>query len=185
MIVNLPVLTADRPALVSAHAAADLLATFARAGYVARRLLLLPQSRPEHGKCRCFVSVLRALAFATNAQPCRPVRHHDAAFHLVPVLPAWARTFRGRPFEIGISQHERGIDWLRQHGDRDGGSVNAAFAFGWWDALPAVAARFVSERFASLWAAYLKDDEAGALLDQLKVKAPSVRCAWRTRGAVR
>jgi hypothetical protein len=185
VVGDLTVLTADGPAFVAPHPATDLLLTVTRSGHIARRLLLIPEPRPEHGECCRAIAMLRPLAFASDTQARWTVRDHDAAFYFVAVLTAWTRTFGRRPFKVSVLQNERGINGLRQDSDCHCAGMNAAFTFGRWDTLPAMAARFVRERLTRFWAAYLEDNYAWALLNQFKVKDPSAECGGRTRGVAR
>lgn len=91
-----------------------------------------------------FVTVLGALRLRLGFNTGRPVPHDDRSFAFIAILSARAGSLGDQYLDVAIKQLPL-LLWLSgylENSYRDRGRVYAALAFGWWNALPPVAAGF-------------------------------------------
>lgn len=185
VVGDLSVLTANRPPFVAAHAAANLLASYVRAVAIALAALVFPDARSKDGHSRSTIAMLGAFIFAAGFKASRGVFHANSGARHLPMLTAVTTAANGGPFDVAITQNDFSCERLRQYGYGDGGGVDAAFSFSWWDALPAMPASFISERLTRVGADDAAHGNTRAAVNYLDLKAPSAMRASHRRGVAR
>ena len=94
-------------------------------------------------------------------------------FDFIDILAAGTGSPAGGPFQVPVADLDAAACWLRKYRNGDGRGVDAAVAFGGWNALPAVASAFVGEQGLGMRPLDPEHDHAGALFEEVEAKAPS------------
>lgn len=175
MVCDLIALKGNRPDLISALPATDLLLSISIACSDLGRLCTLVQTSAQQAQCVVFVLQLRTLPLGSHPQAAGPVDYLDGRVGHVAVLPASARSAAGCDLNVTRVQADLRIRRLRQNRDRYGRRVDAPAAFRWRNALPPVATALELEGSASTGSADAENNGAGSLLEKREAKETSAR----------